>query len=91
MLISGKEREFWEHFMRAECFAPTAIGQAELDHWTECSKQPGALRRNLETYRSAFVNARVNKEKVSAAQGGKIKCPVMTIGAPEIFGPTVRD
>ncbi len=91
MLITGKEREFWEHFMRAECFDPSAIGQAELDHWTECCKQPGALRGILETYRSAFVNKRVNEESVSEAKGGKIKCPVMTIGAPEFFGPTVRD
>lgn len=91
MLITGKEREFWEHFMRAECFDPSAIGQEELDHWTECCKQPGALRGILETYRSAFVNARVNKESVSDAKGGKIKCPVMTVGAPEFFGPTVKD
>ncbi|CEJ92395.1 hypothetical protein VHEMI08050 [[Torrubiella] hemipterigena] len=91
MLITGKEREFWEHFMRAECFDPTAIQQLELDHWTECSKQPGALRGILETYRSAFVNAKVNKESVSSEKGGKITCPVMTIGAPEFFGPTVRN
>ena len=77
--------------MRAQCFEPSAIGQDELDHLTECSKHPGALRGILETYRSAFVNAKVNKKGVSNARGGRIKCPVMTIGAPEAFGPTAQD
>lgn len=88
MLIQGHEREFWEHFMKAECYNPTAIEPKALDHWIECVLQPGCLRGILETYRAGPVSARINKEILE--KGGKLKCPVLTIGAPEFFGPVVK-
>ncbi|KAK5999293.1 hypothetical protein QM012_005618 [Aureobasidium pullulans] len=33
MLIQGHEHEFWEMFMRQECYNPTAIEKAALEHW----------------------------------------------------------
>ncbi|KAI7287057.1 soluble epoxide hydrolase [Hortaea werneckii] len=87
MLITGHEKEFREHFMRQECFNPTAIEPVALDHWIECVKQPGCLRGILETYRAGFKNGEIN----TALAKKKLTCPVMTIGAPEFFGPTVRD
>ena len=73
--------------MRQECFNPTAIEPVALDHWIECVKQPGCLRGILETYRAGFKNGEIN----TALAKKKLTCPVMTIGAPEFFGPTVRD
>lgn len=88
MLIQGHEREFWEMFMKQECYNPAMISTQELDHWTGCVKQPGGLRGVLETYRSGFVNGDINKK---ITKEGKLEMPVMCIGAPEFFGPQVAD
>ena len=89
MLIQGHEREFWEMFIKQECYNPACIEPKALDHWIECVKQPGGLRGILETYRSAFASAKVNQKLLK--DGGKLTLPVMTIGAPEFFGPVVKD
>jgi len=87
MLITGHEHEFWEMFMKQECYNPTSIEPKALNHWIECVKQPGGLRGILETYRSGFVNGEQNQELAKK----KLTIPVMTIGAPEFFGPTVEE
>ncbi|ETI28888.1 hypothetical protein G647_01340 [Cladophialophora carrionii CBS 160.54] len=58
-----------------------------LDHWIECVKQPGCLRGILETYRAGFKNAEINRGLARE----KLTLPVMTIGAPEFFGPRVQE
>ena len=79
MLIQGKEDEFWTHFVTAECYHPTAIPPDVMEEWIRNCKAPGGLRGILETYRSAFVNAKVNRDLGRE----KLTLPVMTVGAPE--------
>jgi hypothetical protein len=31
MLITGKESEFWTHFMKAECYNPSTLDQEAVD------------------------------------------------------------
>ncbi|THX28684.1 soluble epoxide hydrolase [Aureobasidium pullulans] len=78
MLIQGHEREFWEMFMKQECYNPNAIEHAALDHWVACSMQPGGLRGILETYRAGFKNAANHRALLEA--GGKLT----------FFGPIVE-
>lgn len=80
MLIQGREREFWTHFMRAECYNPNCLEPEAINEWVECSKAPGGLRGILETYRSHWVNVDVED---SIIKQGKLDCPVMAVGAPE--------
>jgi pimeloyl-ACP methyl ester carboxylesterase len=80
MLIQGKEEEFWTHFMKAECYNPSALDQLAVNEWVRCSKAPGGLRGILETYRSHWVNVDVEQEIMDK---GKLKCKVMTVGALE--------
>ena len=87
MLIQGHEREFWEMFIKQECYNPTSIEPKALDHWIECVKQPGCLRGILETYRAGFKNGDINQKLAKM----KLAIPVMTIGAPEFFGPKVKE
>ncbi|KAF7192165.1 Soluble epoxide hydrolase [Pseudocercospora fuligena] len=87
MLIQGKEFEFWEMFIKQECYNPTNIEPKALNHWIECVKQPGCLRGILETYRAGFKNGDINQ----ALAKEKLTIPVMTIGAPEFFGPKVEE
>lgn len=87
MLISGKEREFWEFWIKAETWNPNAITDEAIAEWTARLAAPGGLRGCLETYRAGLKNARINKE----LKKKKLTLPIMTIGAPEFFGPLVED
>jgi len=86
MLITGHEREFWEFWIKAETWNPNAISEEALAEWIACLRAPGGLRGCLETYRAGLKNARINEE-LSAT---KLTLPIMTIGAPEFFGPLVE-
>ena len=86
MLITGREREFWEFWIKAETWNPNAISDEAIAEWVNCLKAPGGLRGCLETYRAGFKNARINQE----LKQQKLTLPVMTVGAPEFFGPLVE-
>lgn len=75
--------------MKEECYNPSMIEPIALDHWIECVKQPGCLRGILETYRAGLKNGEIHQKLLK--EGGKLTLPIMTIGAPEFFGPTVKD
>nr|POF22387.1 soluble epoxide hydrolase [Quercus suber] len=97
MLLSGlglEESSFWtpdnvsaQYRMDGECYNPTNIEPKALNHWIDCVQQPGALRGVLETYRSGFKNGEINVELAKQ----KLTIPVLTIGAPEFFGPKVQE
>ncbi len=86
MLITGHEREFWEFWIKAETFNPNAISEEALTEWIACLRAPGGLRGCMETYRAGLKNARINKELGTT----KLALPIMTVGAPEFFGPLVE-
>jgi pimeloyl-ACP methyl ester carboxylesterase len=87
MLITGREREFWEFWIKAETWNPTAISDEAITEWIARLKAPGGLRGCLETYRAALKNAEINKELKQT----KLTLPIMTVGAPEFFGPLVEE
>lgn len=87
MLISGHEREFWEYWIKAETWNPCAIADEAIDEWIARMMAPGGLRGILETYRAGLKNARINAE----LKKEPLTLPIMTIGAPEFFGDTVKE
>ncbi|CUX54240.1 alpha/beta hydrolase [Agrobacterium deltaense] len=87
MLITGREREFWEHWIKAETWNPTAIDDTAIGEWVARLTAPGGLRGCLETYRAGLKNAEINRRLSKT----KLDLPVMTVGAPEFFGPMVRE
>lgn len=82
MLIQGKEREFWTHWMKAEMYDPAALTEEAIDEWVSKLKEPGGLRGCLETYRATLKNAEINQE----LKQDKIDMPILTIGSEEFFG-----
>jgi pimeloyl-ACP methyl ester carboxylesterase len=86
MLITGHEREFWEFWIKAETYNPTAISDEAITEWISKVKAPGGLRGVLETYRAGLKNARINQELKQT----KLTMPIATIGAPEFFGELVE-
>ena len=87
MLISGKERELWEFWIKAETWHPNAITEEALNEWVSCLKVPGGLRGTLETCRAASCNGEIGRELGK----DRLTLPIMTVGAPEFFGPLVED
>ena len=87
MLITGREREFWEFWIKAETWNPNAISDEAISEWINCLKAPGGLRGCLETYRAGLKNARINQD----LKQQKLTLPIMTVGAPEFFGPLVEE
>src|SRR3712207_6305647 len=87
MLITGHEREFWEFWIKAETYNPTAISDEAITEWISKVKAPGGLRGVLETYRAGLKNARINAELKQT----KLEMPILTIGAPEFFGELVEE
>lgn len=87
MLIAGREEEFWTWWMKAETWNPNAISEDCIREFIGHLKAPGGLRGTLETYRAAFINAQNNQRLTKE----RLKMPIMTIGAPEFFGNTVKE
>lgn len=87
MLIQGRERAFWEFWIKAETWNPNAITEEAINEWVSKLAAPGGLRGCLETYRAGLKNARINKELKKT----RLDLPILTIGAPEFFGALVED
>ncbi|PNS20666.1 hypothetical protein CAC42_2911 [Sphaceloma murrayae] len=88
MLIQGKEREFWTMFMVQECYNPDALENVAVEEWVRQMQAPGGLRGCLETYRSHWKNLEVEEEGLRTKLPGRMR--VLTVGAPEFFGPLVE-
>lgn len=86
-LIQGKEREFWEWWMRGEMWNPNALGEEAVEEWVRRLREPGGLRGTLETYRAGLKNAGINRELMK----NKISMPILTIGAPEFSNEAVEE
>ena len=85
-LIQGREREFWEWWMRAEMWNPNALGEDAVAEWIQRLKEPGGLRGTLETYRAGIKNAKINIELAK----NPLDIPILTIGAPEFSNKDVK-
>lgn len=87
MLISGKEREFWSDWMKAEMYDPTALSEEDIDEWVSKQKRPGGLRGTMETYRATLKNA----EQIQELKQEKIDMPILTVGSEEFFGNLMKE
>lgn len=87
MLITGREREFWIWWMRAEMWNPAALPDDLADEWVSHIAAPGGLRGVLDTYRAPFANADTNL----ALAEEPLTIPVLAIGAREFYGHHVGE
>lgn len=85
MLIAGKEREFWGHFMIQETWDPAAFEAEAVDEWIACLEAPGGLKGVLNSYRATLTNGEINNRLRSE----KLTIPVLAIGAKEFMGEHV--
>jgi pimeloyl-ACP methyl ester carboxylesterase len=79
LLISGKERAYFEYFIRSRIVNDGAITQADIDDYAAAYAAPGALRCALEMYRSLAADREVNL--AALASGGRLANPVAAVAS----------
>lgn len=81
-LITGKEREYFNYFIKHETHNPQAITPDALDEYVRCYSSPGGLRSMLAIYRATLDDADQNKESAKT----KLTMPVLAVGSEYFIG-----
>jgi pimeloyl-ACP methyl ester carboxylesterase len=79
LLISGRERAYFEYFIRSRTENHAAITPAEIDEYAMAYAAPGALRSALEMYRSLAADREMNLAALAA--GGRLEVPVAAVAS----------
>ena len=82
LLITGKEREYFNYFIKHETHNPQAITPDALDEYVRCYSSPGGLRSMFNIYRATLDDADQNRE----AAKNKLQMPVLAIGSEYFIG-----
>lgn len=80
MLITGREREYLDWFLRRKAANPQVFSEADIDEYLRVFKKAGGLRAGLAYYRAASMSAQQNRELKIA---GKLKTPLLALGADQ--------
>ncbi len=80
MLITGRERDYLDWFLRRKAANPQAFSEADIDEYLRVLKKAGGLRAGLAYYRAASVSAQQNRELNAV---GKLNMPVLALGADQ--------
>lgn len=79
-LISGKEREYLDWFLRRKTANPESFSETDIQEYLRIFIKDGGLRAGLAYYRAAGLSAQQNRE-LSAL--GKLKMPVLALGSDQ--------
>ena len=80
LLITGREREYLDWFLRRKAANPEAFSEADVDEYLRVFKKSGGLRAALAHYREAALSAQQNRERRAA---GKLRAPVLALGGDQ--------
>ena len=88
-LITGREREYLDWFLRRKAANPETFADVDLDEYLRVFKKDGGLRAGLAYYRAAAQSAEQNR---TLAAKGKLAMPVLALGSdqgsiPDMAGP----
>ena len=79
-LITGREREYLDWFLRRKTANPETFTDADLEEYLRVFKKEGGLRAGLAYYRAAALSARQNRE---LSTQGKLKMPLLALGSDQ--------
>lgn len=82
MLITGKEKEYFNYFMKHETHNPQAIAPDALDEYVRCYSAPGGIRSMCEIYRVTLDDA----DQIREVSKNKLKMPVLAVGSEYFIG-----
>jgi pimeloyl-ACP methyl ester carboxylesterase len=79
-LITGREREYLDWFLRRKVADPTVFAEADMEEYLRTFRSPGGLRAGLAPYRAATLSASQNRALVAHA---KLAMPVLALTADQ--------
>ena len=77
-MVQGREREYLGWFYREFCWQRGAIGEADIDQYVRCYRQPGALSAGFGFYRNIPRDQADNRAIL--ASGFRLHMPVLALG-----------
>jgi pimeloyl-ACP methyl ester carboxylesterase len=84
-LVQGRERIYLDRFWNELSADPKAIDEETREHYAALYARPQAMHDAFEQFGAFSQDAIDNKALL--AQGGKLKMPVLALGAEKSFGP----
>jgi len=88
-LVQGRERIYLDRFWNELSADPKAIDEATREHYAALYARPHAMHDAFEQF-GAFTQDAIDN-KALLAQGGKLKMPVLALGAEKSFGTGMAD
>jgi len=83
-LVQGRERIYLDRFWNELSADPKAIDEATRQHYAALYARPHAMHDAFEQFAAFNQDAKDDQELL--AKGGKLKMPVLAIGAEKSFG-----
>ena len=80
LLLSGRESEYLDWFLRRKTANPEAFSDADLQEYLRVFKKDGGLRAGLAYYRAALLSAQQNR---ALAAKGKLTMPLLALGSDQ--------
>jgi pimeloyl-ACP methyl ester carboxylesterase len=87
LLITGKEREFFNFFFRREAENPLAVDDDAMEEYIRCYSGPGGIRCMCDIYRASLIDAEYN----DAVAKDPLTLPVLAIGAEKFLGSLMEE
>jgi pimeloyl-ACP methyl ester carboxylesterase len=88
-LVEGRERIYLDRFWNELSADPSKIDEETREHYANLYAQPEAMHDAFEQFAAFTKDAADNQELL--ASGGKLKIPVLALGAEKSFGPGMAD
>ena len=83
-LVKGRERIYLDRFYNELSADPKKIDEATRNHYAALYARPGAMHSAFEQFKAFYTDADDNKALLK--NGGKLKMPVLALGAGSSFG-----
>jgi len=83
-LVQGRERIYLDRFWNELSADPTKIDEPTREHYAAIYARPRAMHDAFEQF--AAFNQDAADNKALLAQGGKLKMPILALGAEKSFG-----
>jgi pimeloyl-ACP methyl ester carboxylesterase len=77
-LITGRERDYVDWFLRVKTLSPNTFDSADIDHYAAAIAAEGGLRASLAYFRDAAESARKNQDALAR---GHLTIPVLGISS----------
>lgn len=83
-LVKGRERIYLDRFYNELSADPKKIDEATRNHYAVLYARPGAMHSAFEQFKAFYADADDNKALLK--KNGKLKMPVLALGAGSSFG-----